>query len=665
MSDSTRTRTHGARSHGRTAPKPAPKSAGRRGPQPSRPAAPRPTSGRPAPAARRAPAVKQAPPARSTAALRAKRAPRRRTPGFQMTFRAGDTRKRMQFVFVLTALLFLAVIARVAILQTVGSDSLVEAGRAQRVSESVLHAQRGTIFARDGGELAISVPSATVFANPKLVADPEGTVKVLATMLGLDDEKQQKLLASFAAKDKSFVYVARQVDDSTADAVMALNLAGIDTVREDKRTMPSGAVGRSILGRTDIDGTGTAGLELQYDDILTGTDGERVREHDAKGRSIPGSGATTIEPVPGEDLVLTLDRSLQFQVEQALLTRVDEVKGKGGTVVVMDTATGEIYAMANVARDEDTQALAVTSANLAVVEPFEPGSVAKVFSLSAVLDQGAASPDTVITVPGKKTFDEGTQWEQTIRDAEPHGDIPMSMREILVHSSNLGTYFLANRIGSEQLAHYLDKFGFGHATALNFPGETKGIIDPASEWQGTENVTVTYGYHYQASAVQFTAAINAVANGGTFVAPKLLKATIGADGDVTETAPSDTHPVISAGAAAAMTSMMTDVVCEGTGKEAQVPGISVAGKTGTAYKTQDGGGYGDKTNRKYRASFAGFFPSNDPKVTILVTIDEPDPTSADRFGGKAAAPLFAKVATAAIHELTIAPSPGDTGCSAG
>jgi cell division protein FtsI (penicillin-binding protein 3) len=669
VSDSSRTRTagarsHGTRTHGRTTSgrtTSARTSAGRtaaprtptahRSPQPSRPTT------------RSAPAVKKAPPARSSAALRAKRAPRRRTPGFQMTFRAGDTRKRMQFVFVLTALLFLAVIARVAILQTVGSDSLVEAGRAQRVSESVLHAQRGTIFARDGGELAISVPSATVFANPKLVVDPEATVKVLATMLGLDAEKQQKLLASFAAKNKSFVYVARQIDDSTADAVMALNLAGIDTVREDKRTMPSGAVGRSILGRTDIDGTGTAGLELQYDEILTGTDGERVREHDAKGRSIPGSGATTIEPIPGEDLVLTLDRSLQFQVEQALLTRVDEVKGKGGTVVVMDTATGEIYAVANVARDEATQTLAVTSANLAVVEPFEPGSVAKVFSLSAVLDQGAANPDTVITVPGKKTFDEGTQWEQTIRDAEPHGDIPMSMREILVHSSNLGTYFLANRIGSEQLANYLDKFGFGHATALNFPGETKGIIDPASEWQGTENVTVTYGYHYQASAVQFTAAINAVANGGTFVAPKLLKGTIGADGTVRETAPSDTHPVISSAAAAAMTSMMTDVVCEGTGKEAQVPGISVAGKTGTAYKTQDGGGYGDKNNRKYRASFAGFFPADDPKVTILVTIDEPDPTSADRFGGKAAAPLFAKVATAAIHELTIAPSPGDTGCA--
>jgi cell division protein FtsI/penicillin-binding protein 2 len=567
-------------------------------------------------------------------------------------------------VFVVSMLLFLAVIARVAYLQTVGSDSLLAAGRAQRVSESVLHAQRGTIFARDGGELAISVPSSTIFANPKLVTDPTGVASVLASMLGLDAEREQSLLQAFTAKEKGFVYVARQVDDETADAVMALDLAGVDVMREDKRTMPSGEVGRSVLGRTNIDGEGIAGLEMQFDELLKGVDGERVREHDAKGRSIPGSGATTIEPVPGQDLVLTLDRSLQFQVEQGLVTRVEDVKGHGGTAMVMDTATGDVYAMANVERGDDG-VVRVTSANLAAVEPFEPGSVAKVFSLSAVVDTGAATPETVIDVPGKKVFNEGTIWEQTIYDAEPHNTVPMSLRDIIVHSSNLGTYLMSAKVGSEVLSGYLDKFGFGHKTALDFPGETKGIIDPASKWEGTENVTVTYGYHYQASALQFTAAVNAVANHGMFVQPKLLRATIGADGTVRETAPSPTHEVISPAAAATMTSMMTDVVCVGTGKDARIDGISVAGKTGTAYKTQDGGGYGDKTNRKYRASFVGYFPADAPKVTILVTIDEPDPTSADRFGGKAAAPLFATIATAAIHDLKITPTPGDTGCASG
>ncbi|MFZ4719643.1 MAG: peptidoglycan D,D-transpeptidase FtsI family protein [Ilumatobacteraceae bacterium] len=646
MSDSRRTTTATrTRTHGRVAPAPAPARArraaqpARRAPQPARPVQP------------------------ARPDLRAKRVPKpkKTTPAITVTFRAGDMRRRMQVAFVVIALLFTAVIARVAFLQTVGGETLVEAGRAQRVSESVLLAQRGTIFASDGGELAISVPATTIFADPTRIGDADATVRVLAAMLSLPPDRQKKLLAAFEAKDKSFVYVARQIDDETAAAVMALNLPGIDTTREDKRTMPSGEVGKSILGRTDIDGTGTAGLELQYDSLLKGIDGERIREHDKNGRSIPGAGATTIEPQAGTDLVLTIDRSLQFQVEQLLLQRVDAVKGQGGTVVVMEPGTGNILAVANVERDKDKQ-LHITSANKAVVEPFEPGSVAKVFSLSAVVDAGIATPKTMIDVPGKMVFNKGTQWEQTINDAEPHNTVPMSLRDILVHSSNLGTYLLASQLGPERLATYLDKFGFGHKTALNFPGETKGIIDPASKWEGTEKVTVTYGYHYQASAVQFTAAVNAVANHGVYVAPRLLQATIGADGKVSEAPASDTHEVISSAAATTMTDLMKGVVCEGTGKDARIPDISVAGKTGTAYKTVDGGGYGDKTNRKYRASFAGFFPADDPKLTILVSIDEPDPTSADRFGGKAAAPLFASVATAAIHELTITPSPGDTGC---
>lgn len=594
--------------------------------------------------------------------MRAKRAknPRASTPALRMTFRAGNPRSRLLAVFLGSIVLFSIVIARVAFLQTAGSNSLVAAGRAQRVSESVLHAQRGTIFARDGAELALSVPSSTIMANPKLVTDAGGTAAMLASMLALPPERQQALAVAFVAKDKSFLYVARQVDDTVAAAVQALNLPGIDVLHEDKRTLPSGAVGRSILGRTDTDGAGTAGLELQFNDLLGGKNGERIREHDAKGRSIPGSGATTVEPLPGTDLVLTLDRSLQFQVEQSLLARVDGLKAKGGTVVVMDTATGEIYAIANVERDS-TDVVKVTSANLAAVVPFEPGSVAKVFSLSAVVDSGVAKPDTIIDVPGKMVFNEGTKWVQTIHDAEPHGTVPMSMHDIIVHSSNLGTYLLSQKIGSEKLYSYFQKFGFGQKTALNFPGETRGIIDPPNKWQGTEAVTVTFGYHYQASALQFAAAVNAVANGGTFVAPKLLKATIGDDGRVKATPPSATHTVISKASADTMTAMMRDVVCLGTGQDAKVDQFAVAGKTGTAYKAQNGG-YGDSTTRAYRATFVGFFPAQAPKLTILVTIDEPDPTSADRFGGKAAAPLFARIATAAIHELKITPTPGDTGC---
>ncbi len=579
-----------------------------------------------------------------------------------LRLRSGNTRRRLVALFIVAMLLFAAVVGRVAILQTTGSEALRAAGKAQRTTESVLYARRGTIFARDGGELSLSVPSATIIANPKLVEDAAGTVTVLANMLGLSIEKQKSLYESFLAKEKSFAYVARQVDDALADAVLALDLPGIDMIQEDMRIMPSGEVGRSVLGRTDIDGKGIAGIEMQYDELLTGVNGERVREHDREGHSIPGADAVTRQPIPGDDLVLTLDRSLQFQVEQALVARVEELKAEGGTVVVMDVATGEIYSIANVKRGDDGTA-AVTSANLAAVEAFEPGSVAKVFSISSVLDTGSATPDTTIDVPGTIVFDKDTEWEKTINDAERHGLQPMTLHDIIVHSSNIGTLLLSERVGVERLGDYMDAFGFGEPTALDFPGESGGLIKPAEELQGTEKATITFGYGYSATALQLAAAVNVVANGGVYVAPKLLLATIGDDGEVVETPPSPTRQVLQPQTAATMTSLMTDVVCQGTGKGARIDGLSVAGKTGTAYKLQDGGTYGEAGDRQYRASFVGFFPAQNPQVTILVTIDQPDPTSRDRFGGTAAAPLFTTVATAAVHQLQVMPTPGDTGCA--
>ncbi|MBI4883271.1 MAG: penicillin-binding protein 2 [Actinobacteria bacterium] len=577
-------------------------------------------------------------------------------------YRAGDPRRRLQVVFVVAVLLFAAVIGRVAFLQTAGSDDLRAAGKAQRVSESILVAQRGTIFARDGGELALSVSSSTLVANPRLVTDASGTASVLATMLRLSDEKRQSLLDAFTSKEKAFVYVARQIDDTLAESVLALQLPGVEAVREPKRIMPSGEVGRSILGLTDIDGVGLAGIELKYNELLTGRDGERVREHDKEGRSIPGSGATTIEPIAGSDLVLTLDRSLQFTVEQALIARVIALSAKGGTVIAMDPATGAIYAIANVERT-DAGEVVVTSGNLAAVEPYEPGSVAKVFSLSAVLDTGVASPDTIIDVPGKLVYDKDTQWEQTITDAVPHDTQPMSLRDIIVNSSNIGTVLLTEGVGYERFGGYLEDFGFGQTTALGFPDESAGEFDPPSEWQGTERVNPAYGYGYSATSLQLIAAVNTVANGGVYVAPRILTATINADGEIKSADPSPTHDVLQSATAATMTTLMTDVVCYGTGKLAQLDGFSVAGKTGTAYKESEGN-YGEDGNRKYRATFVGFFPAQAPRVTILVTIDEPDPTSRDRFGGTAAAPLFTTVATAAIHELLITPPASDSGCPA-
>lgn len=567
----------------------------------------------------------------------------------------------MLWVVAIAALAFGAVLVRVVYLQTAGADDLLDAGRAQRVTESVLVAKRGTIFARDGGELALSVPSSTVYADPRLVTDPLGTASSLAAVLALSPEKQQALADAFTRKEKAFVYVARQIDDDLADVVMSMQLPGVDVLTEEKRIMPSGEVGRSILGRTDIDGIGIAGLERQYEDLLKGIDGERVRERDVEGRSIPGSGTTTIEPIPGVDLVLTIDRSLQFQVEQALLTRVDELKAEGGTVIVLDTATGDILSMANVTRDS-AGVSEVSSANLAVVEAFEPGSVAKVFSLSAVVDSAVATPDSAIDVPGSMVFNDGTEWRQEIEDAKPHGLQRMTLRDIIVDSSNIGTLLFTEKVGTDRFAEYLRLFGFGEATPLSFPDESAGRMKPARDWQGAEPATISYGYGYTTTALQLVAGVNAVANGGLYVAPRLLAGTIDTDGTVQEQEPSATRRVIAEASAATMTDMLVDVVCRGTGRDARLSDMSVAGKTGTAYKVQ-GASYGEEGSRQYRASFVGYFPAAAPRVTVLVTIDEPDPLSSDRFGGKAAAPLFARIAAAAINELAITPVPGDQGCA--
>ena len=286
-----------------------------------------------------------------------------------MSFTPGDVRRRIVVFLVLSALVLVAVVVRVVWLQTVGSADLLAAGRAQTTSDQIVRADRGSIFAADGSELALSVPSRTVIANPKLVVDPTGEVSVLGSLLGLSAVKEQGLIDTFAAKSKAFVYVARQVSDATAASVTALNLPGIDVITESRRILPSGAVGRSLLGRTDVDGKGTAGLELQYNALLTGVDGEMIRQHDSRGRSIPGSDATSRAPVPGQDLVLTVNRSLQFEVEQALVARLQKVKGAGGSVVVMDSHTGDVYAAANALRDpKDPTKVAITNANLAAVE---------------------------------------------------------------------------------------------------------------------------------------------------------------------------------------------------------------------------------------------------------------------------------------------------------
>lgn len=565
-------------------------------------------------------------------------------------------RKRLLGIGMLIICLLGVLVLRVAQLKTWGRSAYLAESISQRTRVNTLRASRGVIFDRNGNEIALSVPTTTIWADPRAVVDPAATSHAVATIVGLDAAGEADLMAKLAVKDSKFTYVARELPKETARAVLDLGLPGIYSYVEPAREIESG-VAEAVIGRTDPDGLGTSGLELQYNKTLTGVDGTQVRQVDNNGRSIPGTANNTVQPVPGDDIVSTLDKTIQYQMDAAVLARVKSLSAKGGTAIAIDSRTGDILAMTNVKRRDDGT-VALAQGNFAAVEAYEPGSVAKVFSISAAINEGAVNPDTVLTVPGIVNID-----NFPIRDAWPHGPLDMNVRTILAESSNIGTMMVAEKLDFNRLHDYLSAFGFGQHTGLQYPGESKGILKSVKKTYGTERSTVSYGYGFAASPLQLISAANVVANNGTYVAPRLVSATIDRNGKRHEAGESKTRPVLAPATAATMTDLMRDVVCYGTGERAKVKGMTIAGKTGTGYKLQANGTYNtDAGGRRYFASFVGFFPATAPRVTMLVSIDEPSSASIDRFGGTAAAPVFAQLVPTVMHELGIEPTGTDSAC---
>ena len=577
--------------------------------------------------------------------------------------RSGSPRARLIVALLVLSLLLVAIVVRVTQLKTSDAESFRSAGEAQWTRTSNLVAQRGTIFDRNGNELAMSVPAAAISINPKLIENGPATVQLLGDLIGLSDQRVADLLFEVgrpADERRGFVYVARQVDAEIGQQIEALNRAGINVDAEARRVLPGGLTGQTVLGRTDIDGVGITGLEDQYDPILTGTGGQVTREIAPEGRTIPGSETVTVEPVAGDDLVLTIDRSIQFATEQILIDQVNAINARGGFIIVLDSDTGDIYANASVRRDDETDEPEVTSANFVALDSYEPGSVAKVITVAGAIDAGVVSPSTTFEVPWQEEY-----YEVLLSDSHEHATVPMSVEDILVESSNIGTIKVQEAMGRFVHYDYMTEFGLGEVTALDFPGESPGVFKDADELWGSERVTVAYGQGLSSTPLQMAAAINTIANDGVYVAPRLVSATVGPDGATTEMSPSETRRVVSSEAAALTTEMMQEVVCSpiGTARRAAVDGLPIAGKTGTAFKAADNGTYFDENgDRIYYASFAGFFPADDPQVTVLVAIDEPPPNQRDRFGGTASAPLFADMTPMLIHELGIQPAEGTVGC---
>jgi cell division protein FtsI (penicillin-binding protein 3) len=563
---------------------------------------------------------------------------------------------------VVMVLVFGALVVRLVSLQVTPPAKYLEFSEEQRLKAIDLPATRGPIVDRNGAELALSIPQPSLYANPQLITDIAGTATQLAALVTTRTEGDlEHALLQAQATDLQFVWLARVVTPERATQVLDLKMPGIFSIDEPKRFLTTGGnSAAAVVGHTDIDNKGLSGLEKQFGDILAGTAGKMIVEKGSQGRTIPG-GVHELQPaVPGSTLILSLDRGLQFETERLLKQYVDQLAARGGTVLVGDSESGEILAAASVTR-ADGQPAEVADTNWAATYTFEPGSISKAITMSAAIQEGLVAPDTPIDV-AKQISIAGS----TFADETGLGGTPATVTDIFAKSSNTGTIAVAQQLGPQKLFDYFQKFGLGSRTGTKIPQEEKGNLPPdpsKTQWSDTTLPTVAIGQGYSTTPLQMLSVYNTIANDGVRVTPRFVRGTQSPGGSFTPEPAADSVQVMSADTAKKMRSMLQTVVETGTGKKAKVAGFDVGGKTGTAWKALNKNskdGYVDEAGRRhYVTSFAGMLPADDPKLTIVVVID--DPQVANASGGALSAPLFSEVASYAVRSLRIAPSKAATG----
>lgn len=569
--------------------------------------------------------------------------------------RNGFSGHRLTVIALAMVLMGGVMVWRLVALQVLEPERYIEYGENQRIRTAELAAERGAIVDRNGVELVVSSPRQSVWADPRLITDAPGTAAQIASVAGGDvDQLTRRLSAEGVVK---FAWMARQLDDDIAEQVLALDLPGIYSIEEQARLTPSGGnVARGILGRTDIDGNGLSGLESQYNDTLTGENGRMVVERGlanggARAVTIPDGRYELVSPEPGDSLVLTLDRTVQFEVEKLLERTVAEAGAKSGTVIVSRTATGEILAMSTVARTSDG-IIQVSGENKAVTWIVEPGSISKPIAIGALLEEELITSETTVEITDKLdvydvSFADSVRTEQTV----------MTTGDVLRNSSNVGVALLVDRISDRDFHEYLVDFGLGSPTALDFPGESSGILHDldSDQWSGVSKPFAAIGYGYAATPLQMLRAYNVFANDGMLVEPHVVMGVRGPDGDFEIASPREGRRVVSPETAREVTSLLAGVVSEGgTGELASVPGYQIAGKTGTARIAQPRGGYLDEDGEVHLlTSFAGYLPAGSPEVSIIVMIEEPE---GDASGGRVAAPLFGEISNFTLAHLRIPPA---------
>lgn len=539
--------------------------------------------------------------------------------------------RRLGLVFWGAALFGVILIVRLVQLQTWGRESYVERAKDQHTKSIALEAKRGCIFDRHGREVATNLKTMSYFVtNQAEVKTPQAAARTLARAAGLDEPTLYQNLTG----RRRFAWLARKLEDRLR-ATDAKALQGVHAIVEMKRYYPMGSVGSQIIGYTDIDNVGIEGGELGLDSHLRGQSGVMVSEVDALGRTLAERGEVLTPPEDGADVTLTIDADCQWIAEEELAVTVEQYHAKAGVAVLMDPRTGEILAMAGAPLYDPNcpgEHHPENRRNRAITDMYEPGSTFKLVTASAALNEGTRRPeDQIFCENGKMAVPGGF-----IRDSHPLGWL--TFKQVIEHSSNIGTIKVARTLGEKRLYEYARRFGFDARTGIELPGEAKGLLHHPSVWSKRSLETIAIGQEVLVTPLQLAFAYGAIANDGVLMKPCLIKSIARPDQAPVETHPEAIRRIVEEKTCQTLTDFFKGVVKEGTGTNAAVAGYEVAGKTGTAQRAAEGGrGY---ESGQYVSSFVGFLPADDPRLLCLVAIDRP---TGVHWGSAVAAPTFRRI----------------------
>jgi len=567
-----------------------------------------------------------------------------------------ERRARLLLALALAVLVVFA--GRLVQVQALDARSVAEQSLRDRIGpERPLPAQRGDILDAEGNVLATSVERRTVVADPLIVdqykrvedkevvaAGLEDAVRDLSSLLGRDEDDVRTALTA----EGRYSVVAKGITPEVWSEVAGLGVPGITSESTWARSYPGGTLAGGVLGYTGgDDGAGLGGVEAVMDEELSGEDGFQRVERGRMGQAIPMGESERVDPVRGGDVRLTLDRDLQFTAQERAESVREQAKAEWVSVVALEVSTGKVLALAE-SPSVDPEEVGSTDPALlgsrSVSDVFEPGSTSKVVTAAAALEEGVVEPLDRFTVPYRMT----TQNGQSFRDSHHHDDEPLTFAGILGESSNTGTIQVGERLTREQRHDYMQRFGFGQQTGIELPGESAGLLSPADQWDGRQQYTVLFGQGVSVNALQAAEVYATIANGGVRIPPRLVEATVDADGTEHEAQRPAGTRVVSEETAQQVSTMLEGVVAEGTGDAAAVPGYRVAGKTGTAEAPSPTGGYSG-----YTSSFIGYAPADDPEVVVSVVVQRP---TNGFYGGQVAGPLFQDVMAFALAQRGVVPS---------